>query len=157
MRNLTVFISGALFAAGLVIAGMTQPSKVVGFLDFFGNWDPSLAFVMGGAILVHFPMYMWTKRRVAPFWAGAFQVPTRRDFDGRLLGGAALFGVGWGLGGFCPGPGLVALTALSAESFVFVLSMVIGMILFATMDRVHKKPQRPREPDAGHEVEVSGG
>ncbi len=157
MRHFTVFISGALFAAGLAVAGMTQPSKVVGFLDFFGNWDPSLAFVMGGAILAHFPTSIWMKRRASPLWGGSFRIPTRRDVDGRLLGGAALFGVGWGLGGFCPGPGLVSLTALSAESFAFVLSMMAGMILFAAVDGAFGKSERAHQRTAGHEIEVRGG
>lgn len=124
-RFVTAFLSGALFAAGLVLGGMTQPSKVLGFLDLFGDWDPSLALVMGGALLVHAPLYRLIRRRSAPILEAKFYLPTRRDLDLRLIGGAALFGVGWGLGGYCPGPGLASLVS-GREALVFVAAMIVG-------------------------------
>lgn len=135
MKNLIPALSGLLFGAGLVISGMTQPGKVVAFLDVAGAWDPSLAFVMGGAIAVHLVAYLLVPRLPRP-WAGAtWAVPTRKDVDGRLLGGAALFGAGWGLGGICPGPGLTSVVTGSAEVLVFVGAMVMGMALFQVVDR----------------------
>lgn len=131
MRLFSIFVSGLMFAAGLVIAGMTQPSKVIGFLDWFGAWDPSLAFVMLGAILVHAVGYRLIRRRSAPVFALNFQVPTRKDVDGPLLAGSALFGVGWGLGGFCPGPAVSSVVALQADALVFVGSLVGTWIAYS--------------------------
>jgi len=128
-RNAVAFGTGALFAAGLAISGMTKPSKVVGFLDISGAWDASLAFVMLGAIVVHFIAYRVVMRRPAPLFDFKFHVPTRKDIDLRLMLGAALFGVGWALGGFCPGPGLVALGGGSLNAVVFVVGMTIGMLV----------------------------
>ncbi|MEO8182289.1 MAG: DUF6691 family protein [Deltaproteobacteria bacterium] len=107
-RNAAVFGTGALFAVGLAISGMTKPSKIMGFLDIAGHWDASLAFVMTGAVAVHFVAYRVIRRRPAPLFDTKFHVSTRKDIDPRLVLGAALFGVGWALGCFCPGPGLVA-------------------------------------------------
>src|SRR5690606_23616134 len=104
VKALTYFLSGLLFSLGLIISGMTRPQKIIGFLDFLGNWDPSLSLVMVGAIAVHFPAYLWVKGRSQPLWSGSFAVPSRRDVDLRLAAGAALFGIGWGLAGYCPGP-----------------------------------------------------
>lgn len=123
------FGAGALFAVGLVLAGMTQPAKVIAFLDVGGAWDPSLAFVMGGAIAVHLVGLRLVLRRRAPLLDGAFHLPMRRDLDLRLFGGAALFGVGWGLAGYCPGPGLVALGDGGATALVFVGASSVGMAL----------------------------
>src|SRR5262245_52978645 len=110
MRSaLIAFSSGALFAVGLVISGMTQPAKVIGFLDFAGAWDASLAFVMVGALAVHLVAYRIVARRTAPVFANAFEIPTATAVDRRLVWGAAIFGVGWGLAGYCPGPVLVSL------------------------------------------------
>ncbi len=137
-------LSGALFGAGLVIAGMTQPGKVVGFLDVFGAWDPSLAFVMGGAIAVHVVAYRLRPRMAAPWSGGTWCLPTRRDLDARLLGGAAIFGLGWGLGGVCPGPGITALATGRAELLVFVGAMLAGMTGFSLVERL-RAPARERE------------
>lgn len=135
MRNtLVAFVTGLLFAVGLAVAGMTQPQKVVAFLDFFGDWDPSLAFVMGGAILVYLPAYRIITRRRTPLFAARFLVPTRRDLDARLLVGAGLFGIDWGLGGFCPGPGLTAVGSLAAPALMFVASMFAGFMLHRAWD-----------------------
>ena len=129
LRALVAFLAGALFAAGLVIGGMTQPAKVIGFLDFFGDWDPSLVFVMGGAVAVHFVLYRLILRRGGPLLGGAFEIPQRRDLSPSLLAGAALFGVGWGLGGYCPGPGLVSLLSGSTHALGFVGGMLGGFLI----------------------------
>lgn len=127
----SIFLAGVLFASGLVVSGMTQPSKVIGFLDFFGTWDPSLAFVMLGAIFVHALSYRAIARRDAPLWAMSFQIPTRRDIDGRLIVGAILFGLGWGLSGYCPGPAISSLVAGDGGTFIFVGSMIATLILYS--------------------------
>jgi hypothetical protein len=131
-------LAGVLFAVG-ALSGMTQPAKVTAFLDFFGDWDPSLAFVMGGAILVYLPLYRITQKRRTPLFASRFLFPTKRDIDGRLLGGAALFGVGWGPAGYCPGPGITSLGSGAPRAFVFVLSMVAGMVLYRLIERAGAK------------------
>jgi hypothetical protein len=128
-QAVAAFGSGVTFAAGLALAGMTQPSKVVGFLDFFGDWDPSLAFVMGGAIAVHLVLYRVVTRRSSPLLDEIFHVPTRRDFSLQLVLGSAIFGVGWGLGGFCPGPGLASLPTLGSDALLFVAAMSAGIYL----------------------------
>ena len=127
---ISAFTSGLLFGLGLIISQMVDPAKVLGFLDVLGNWDPSLAFVMGGAVVVSALGYAIAKRRGAPVLAPRLEIPTRRDLDPRLLGGAALFGVGWGLAGLCPGPALVALTFGPREVFAFVAAMIVGMAVF---------------------------
>lgn len=141
---LGAFISGLIFAVGLGLGGMTQPAKVVAFLDIAGNWDPSLAFVMGGAILVYAPLYRLIRRRQTPLFALSFSVPTRADIDPLLLGGAALFGIGWGLGGFCPGPGVVSLASGHAAVVTFVAAMLTGMYMFKLVDnfRIRQAPTR---------------
>jgi uncharacterized membrane protein YedE/YeeE len=119
-----------MFGLGLGISGMTDADKVVGFLDVFGDWDPSLAFVMVGAIAVHLVLYRVILKRASPLYSGKFRIPTSKDIDARLVFGAALFGVGWGLGGVCPGPGLVSGAALTTEALVFIAAMIGGMIVF---------------------------
>lgn len=128
-RLVAAFACGFVFALGLVAGGMTQPSKVVGFLDFTGAWDPSLAFVMGGALATHALLRRFVLRREQPLLAPRFFVPTRSDIDARLLGGAAVFGVGWGLGGFCPGPAIVALGSGMHAAMIVVPAMLAGMLL----------------------------
>lgn len=129
MRLVSFFALGALFAIGLGISGMTQPAKVVGFLDLFGAWDPALMFVMGGAVMVNFVGYRLAVGRPHPLLAARFDIPTRRDIDWQLLAGATLFGAGWGLAGFCPGPALVALASGSVDVMVFVGAMFAGFVL----------------------------
>jgi len=141
MRNAAAFGTGALFAAGLAISGMTKPSKIVGFLDISGAWDASLAFVMLGAIAVHFVAYRVVMRRSAPLFDTKFHVPTRKDIDLRLVLGAALFGLGWALGGFCPGPGLVALGGGSLNAVVFIVGMTIGMFVEQAAARALARPK----------------
>ena len=129
MIALAWLLCGALFAVGLGVSGMTQPAKVVGFLNPVGGWDPSLAFVMLGAIAIHVPGYLIRKRRDKPFIASEFSIPTRNDISPRLLMGAGLFGVGWGIAGYCPGPALVSVTSGSTSAILFVVAMVGGMVL----------------------------
>lgn len=124
------FLAGLLFAVGLALGGMTQPAKVVGFLDFFGDWDPSLAFVMGGAVIAHAGTRWIALRQRAPLHLERFAMPTSRKISPSLIGGAALFGVGWALAGFCPGPGLVSLPALGLEAWLFVATMAASMVIF---------------------------
>jgi len=126
--GVVAFLAGALFAIGLTVAGMTQPAKVIGFLDVTGAWDPSLAFVMVGAITVHAVTRRLVLRRRAPFGAAAFDEPNARSIDAPLVAGAALFGVGWGAAGYCPGPAIVSLGTGSREALVFVAAMAVGMM-----------------------------
>jgi uncharacterized membrane protein YedE/YeeE len=133
-------LSGVMFAAGLVLGGMTQPAKVIAFLDLFGAWDPSLILVMGGAIAVYLPVHRLVLRMQTPLFAQGFSLPTRRDLDPPLILGSALFGVGWGLAGYCPGPGVASLGAASTATIVFVAAMLAGMVAFALYERA----TRPR-------------
>ncbi len=125
---LVAFVAGLLFAFGLTLAGMTLPAKVVAFLDLTGDWDPSLAFVMGGAILVYMPIFRFATRMRAAWSGQTFQLPTRNDLDPQLLAGAALFGIGWGLGGYCPGPGLTASGAMSVHALTFTAALLTGFV-----------------------------
>jgi uncharacterized membrane protein YedE/YeeE len=122
-------LAGVLFGAGLVISGMTQPERIVRFLDPLDGWDPSLALVMAGAVAVHGVAYAAIRRRARPWFDGAFHVPARSVIDARLVAGAAVFGIGWGLGGFCPGPGIVAAAGGSVSALVFVVAMLAGLRL----------------------------
>jgi uncharacterized protein len=126
---LTSFISGVVFALGLGISGMTRPIEVIGFLDFFGNWDASLAFVMLGAIGVYFGAYRLSRTMQSPILSPGFSIPARTALDARLIIGAALFGAGWGLSGFCPGPAITSLASGAAPVVVFVASMAAGIYL----------------------------
>ena len=130
IRHFAVFFSGLIFALGLGVSGMTDANKVIGFLNLAGDWDPSLAFVMVGAIGVHLVLFRHIIRR-RPLYRDTFDIPTRRDITPQLIGGSALFGVGWGLSGFCPGPGIVSLPGFGAHAGIFVLSMLAGMALYS--------------------------
>ena len=134
-HRLAEFGVGLLFGVGLILAGMTDPSKVLGFLDLAGLWDPSLAFVMGGAILVSLGAFALAKQRTTSFLGGAMHLPTSRDIDKRLVIGSLLFGAGWGLAGFCPGPALVSVGTGNPKAVVFVLAMLAGMALFEMLER----------------------
>jgi uncharacterized membrane protein YedE/YeeE len=129
------FVVGLLFGWGLLLAGMTDPGKVQGFLDLFGLWDPSLAFVMGGAIAVGFVAFTLAKKRTTTFFGGALHLPTSKDIDLPLVFGSLLFGAGWGLAGFCPGPALVSLGAGQPKAAVFVAAMLVGMLAYQLLDR----------------------
>lgn len=134
IQGLVSFVAGLIFAVGLVVGGMTQPAKVVGFLDFAGRWDASLIFVMGGAVAIHFVLFRLILRRGSPILDQKFHLPTRRDLDKRLIAGAAIFGVGWGLGGFCPGPALTSVVS-GTSAAIFVASMIAGMYLHDLRER----------------------
>lgn len=120
---------GLLFGIGLVVSGMADPAKILNFLDLAGTWDPSLLFVMGGAAVTTLIGYRFVLNRPRPVLADKFQLPVKRQIDGRLLAGAALFGIGWGMGGFCPGPALTALGLGEAGTLLFVPAMGVGMVL----------------------------
>lgn len=141
--GLITFVAGAIFSIGLAVAGMTQPAKVVGFLDVTGQWDPSLAFVMGGALIPFALAYQYSRRKTRkPVFAHAYPVLQSKKLDKRLVAGAALFGLGWGLGGFCPGPALASFGAFSKAALVFVPSMLAGMALFHLWN--HSRQMRER-------------
>ena len=130
LKMLVNLFAGTLFGLGLAISGMADPAKVTGFLDVAGDWDPTLAFVMGGALLVTIPAFRLILKRPRPVLADKFELPTNKDVDVRLLGGSALFGIGWGLAGFCPGPAVTALASGLMPVFVFVAAMVVGMAVY---------------------------
>ena len=123
----SLILIGTLFGAGLALSGMMNPAKVAGFLDLFGVWDPSLAFVMGGGVIANFIGHRIVTGRAAPVFADGFSLPTRADIDSRLLLGAALFGVGWGLAGLCPGPAIASILMAPGELALFVLMMLTGL------------------------------
>lgn len=130
MTLLVAFISGIIFALGLGISGMTQPQKIVGFLDIFGNWDPALAFVMIGAIAVHSLAYLTLKPEKGPLLKATYSIPQKSKITKSLIVGSLLFGVGWGLSGFCPGPGVVSLFSGNLASLNFVVFMIMGMFVY---------------------------
>lgn len=125
----SAFGAGSLFAVGLMVGGMTKPSKVVGFLDVGGAWDPSLIFVMGAAIATYLPLFWWLTRRGLPLFAAQYLIPKKGSIDVRLAVGASLFGAGWGLAGYCPGPALVSAGAGLRSAIIFTLAMLVGMVL----------------------------
>ena len=131
MHRVTEFLIGLLFGIGLIVSGMSDPGKVLGFLDVAGAWDPSLLFVMGGAIAVSVFAFAFARRRTRAFLGGAMQLPTAADVDRRLVVGSLVFGIGWGLVGFCPGPALVALGAGHWQALVFTAAMLAGLALHA--------------------------
>ena len=135
MQIIVALLSGALFGLGLAVSGMANPAKVLNFFDVLGSFDPSLALVMASALPVTFMGYRLILARPSPFFAQTFHLPTARDFDARLIGGSALFGLGWGLSGFCPGPAIASLVTLSAEPVIFVIAMLAGMLGAASLAR----------------------
>jgi uncharacterized protein len=151
---MTALISGLLFGAGLAVGGMTNPRKVIGFLDVGGSWDPSLALVMLGAIAVHFFAYRWVRGSAAPLFADEFAIPKLRHIDAKLVVGSALFGVGWGIGGYCPGPGIVSLGAGRSDAFIFVAAMILGWIATARYDAWRAAPRSERHASGSGPVEA---
>lgn len=129
MKPLTALFCGLIFGLGLALSGMTDTAKVLGFLDLFGTWVPDLAFVMGGAVCVTLISFRFVLRLEKPLFDSDFKLPTSTQLDGRLLGGAAIFGIGWGLYGYCPGPAISALVYLDAKTLMFVVAMLCGMAL----------------------------
>lgn len=147
VQSLVALVSGVLFGAGLVVGGMTDPGKVIGFLDLAGQWDPSLAFVMGAALCVTLPVFQFViKNRSRPLYASRFYMPTKTDLDPQLLIGASLFGIGWGIAGLCPGPAIASLSSGSPQMLAFVVAMIAGMWLrdrVATMGSGSATPSNP--------------
>jgi uncharacterized membrane protein YedE/YeeE len=142
MRSrLSEFVVGLIFGLGLLLSGMTDPGKVQGFLDLFGVWDPSLALVMGGAIGVGFFAFAIAKKRTRTFLGGALNLPKSNQIDKRLVLGAVLFGAGWGLAGFCPGPALVSMAAGEIKALAFVAAMLAGMLVYELADRYWHQPR----------------
>ena len=139
MSIVTALFAGLVFGIGLIVAGMTNPAKVLGFLDLAGPWDPSLALVRAGAIAVAFLPFQWAKRQKMSLLGAPMQLPTSTRLDRRLVLGSVLFGAGWGVAGFCPGPGLVALGMGVPQAYVFVLAMLAGMRLFEGLERWRAK------------------
>lgn len=140
----TSFAVGLLFGLGLLVSGMANPAKVLAFLDIAGRWDPSLAFVMAGAVLVSSLGYLLARRRGRAVLSPRLEIPTRRDLDPRLLTGAAIFGVGWGLVGLCPGPALTILSLVPREAGIFVSAMLVGMLLFRILPAPIPSATAPR-------------
>jgi uncharacterized membrane protein YedE/YeeE len=135
MATFFALLAGAVFGIGLILSGMANPAKVLGFLDLAGPWDPSLAFVMGGAILVGVVAFAFARRRTQSLLGLQMRLPTAGELDRRLVGGSLLFGIGWGIAGFCPGPALVALGMGEHKAVIFVVAMLAGMGLFELFER----------------------
>ena len=135
MRKLTAFLAGLVFGIGLLLAGMANPSKVLGFLDLAGTWDPSLALVMAGAIAVALLPFTLAKKRQQSLLGLPMQLPNKREIDRRLIGGSLLFGIGWGIAGICPGPAVAILLTGHWQVILFVAAMLIGMALFEALER----------------------
>ena len=145
MSIMTSLLAGLVFGIGLIVSGMANPAKVLGFLDLAGGWDPSLAFVMAGAIAVGLAAFAAARRRTLSLLGCEMRLPTARHIDRRLVGGSLLFGVGWGIAGFCPGPAIVALGIGQARAFVFVAAMLAGMVLFEWLERLHRPTKDQNE------------
>lgn len=135
MFALSALLSGLVFGLGLIVSGMANPAKVLGFLDLAGEWDPSLVLVMAGAIAVGFFAFLIAKNRTRSVIGAEMKLPTASAIDSRLLTGSALFGAGWGVAGFCPGPGLVALGMGESKALVFVAAMLVGMVIFSWLEK----------------------
>lgn len=140
MRLVVNFALGLLFGVGLVISGMSNPAKVLNFLDVFGTWDPSLIFVMGGAVVTAFVGYRIAFTRQRPVFEPAFRLPTKTDIDTPLLAGSGIFGIGWGLSGLCPGPAFTALYSGATTIFVFVVAMLVGIATARALQTARAAP-----------------
>jgi hypothetical protein len=140
----TSLLAGLVFGLGLIVSGMANPAKVLGFLDLAGAWDPSLALVMAGAIAVGMAAFALASKRAASFLGAEMKLSRAREIDRRLMAGSALFGVGWGIAGFCPGPALVALGMGEVKALAFVLAMLAGMGIFELLERCQQAPPAPR-------------
>ena len=135
MLNISALIAGLVFGLGLIVSGMANPAKVIGFLDLAGNWDPSLAFVMGGAIGSGVLGFLLARRRTRSLLGAPMQLPASSELSKRLIFGSLAFGVGWGLAGFCPGPAIVSAAAGYGKAWIFVAAMIAGMMLFTLLER----------------------
>ncbi len=139
MKTLYALLAGLVFGIGLIVSGMADPAKVLGFLDLAGRWDPSLAFVMGGAIAVGAVAFAAAQRRGTTLQGEPLRLPPTRQIDARLVGGSALFGIGWGIAGFCPGPALVAVGMGQPKAFLFVAAMLAGMAVFEGIEHLWQR------------------
>ena len=139
MKLLMALLAGLLFGLGLILSGMTNPAKVLGFLDLAGNWDPSLAFVMGGALLVGSLVFPFATKRPKSILGEALRLPTATRIDRRLMLGGLTFGVGWGLAGYCPGPALASLAQGGTKPLLFFAAMLVGMALFELLESIKSK------------------
>lgn len=157
MSYVVSLVAGLVFGLGLGISGMTDPSKVLGFLDVTGAWDPSLVLVLGGAVGVTVLCFRLVLRSPVPLLGGAFHLPDRRQVDVPLLSGAALFGVGWGLSGYCPGPGVALLSNVSWETWVFIPSLLAGMLLHRIPSLVRREASSDVAVRLGRGDSVAGG
>lgn len=145
MRVVMAFISGLIFGLGLILSGMTNPAKVIGFLDITGSWDPSLAFVMGGAVIVASLAFRLAKRRTTAWLGDAIRLPASNRIDRRLLLGSLTFGIGWGLAGYCPGPALASLLHGGIKPWIFFIAMIAGMALYEAQERArHVTPMKQK-------------
>jgi len=147
LLTLCAFVAGLVFGIGILVSQMASPAKVLGFLDLAGRWDPSLALVMAGAVAVGLPAFGWARKRSTTLLGAPMRLPRSAAIDRRLLGGALLFGVGWGLAGFCPGPAVVASGGGQPKAVVFVLAMLAGMLLFEFIERTRMAPPRALSQD----------
>lgn len=138
MFVVTALLAGLVFGIGLMLSGMANPAKVLGFLDISGQWDPSLALVMGGAVAVAAVVFAWSRKRPVSLLGAELKLPTTRQIDKRLVIGSLVFGAGWGIAGFCPGPALVVLVMGEAKALVFVLAMLAGMGFFALLESARR-------------------
>lgn len=143
-HRISEFLVGLLFGLGLMLSGMTDPGKVIGFLDLFGSWDPSLALVMGGAIMVGVFAFTVAKKRTTNFFGGVLRFPNNNQIDRPLVIGSLLFGAGWGWAGFCPGPALVSMADGQPKALMFVIAMLVGMLGFELMDRFIHAPRKAK-------------
>jgi len=157
-------VAGLIFGAGLAVSGMTQADKVINFLDLTDNWDPSLMFVMVGAIGIHLVLFRLILQRESPLFATRFGVPSRTDIDMRLVGGSAIFGIGWAVGGYCPGPGLVSMAAGGVQALAFVAALTAGMLIFHVADEAYKgavpmkkADSKPQPEPTAHKTERAAG
>ncbi len=140
---IAAFATGLVFGLGLILSGMANPAKVLGFLDLAGHWDPSLAFVMGGAIAIGAVAFFFAGKRARSWLGFTMRLPDTHQIDFRLVGGSLAFGIGWGLSGICPGPGLVLVGAGVGKGMLFVASMLVGMVLFELL-QARRRPQQPQ-------------
>lgn len=147
MQILTALATGLIFGLGLILSGMTDPSKVIGFLDLTGQWDPSLAIVMGGAILVGLVAFQFAKGREKSLLGDLMRLPTARQVDRRLVLGSLAFGIGWGLAGYCPGPALVAVAQGGMQPLIFMAAMLAGMAFYEVQDRWAAAPTQKKQLD----------
>ncbi len=152
MPLLTAFLAGLLFSSGLILSGMSNPAKVLAFLDLAGRWDPSLLFVMVGAILVAAVAFCIGGARTRTVFGGSIHMPGAKRIDARLVAGSAVFGLGWGLVGYCPGPALASLAVGGWPTLLFVAAMIAGMVLFETVERIGAWRAARRHPQAATEL-----